>query len=255
MNGNAMALRLGWDPSKVSTIERGKFRPSEIDLVQYLTMCGKDIDFFNDFKRRYRNAFEEYIVQIPDNLRTVAMAESTAKSIMAYDGQTVPGLFQTPEYAQGVYRTAGLVTEERIPALVEFRTQRQAILRRAMRPTCLFYVHEHALRTKVGDEQVMAGQYARLLTKAFMIRIIPADTAVIASSCTLWEYEKQMSVAFVETDLANVFVQDPGAIVRTRLLFDRLANLALDAGQSRRVLAEYAGQPREDFDDAGTCMA
>ncbi|MDT7784133.1 MAG: hypothetical protein QOF58_2552 [Pseudonocardiales bacterium] len=255
LTGNALALRLGWDPSKVSTVEHGKFRPSEIDLVQYLTMCGKDIDYFNDFKRRYRNAFEEYIVLVPDNLRTMAMAESTAKSIVAYDGQTVPGLFQTPEYADGVYRIAGLVTEERIPALVQFRTQRQALLRRANRPTCLFYIHEHALQTKVGDERLMADQYARLLTKAFMIRIIPADTAVIASSCTLWEYEKAMSVAFLETDLANVFVQDPGVIVRTRLLFDRLAKAALDAEQSRRVLAEYAGQPREELDDAGTRMA
>ncbi|GAA3666641.1 helix-turn-helix protein [Lentzea atacamensis] len=255
LTGAALAVRLGWDPSKVSTVERGKFRPSEIDLVQYLSMCGKDIDFFEDFRRRYRNAFEEYIVQVPDNLRTMAMAESTAKKIVAYDAQTVPGLLQTPEYADGVYRVAGLVTEERIPALVQFRTDRQAILRRHNRPTCLFYVHEHALQTRVGDDRVMEDQYARLLFNVHLVRIIPADTAVIASSCTLWEYEKAMSIAFVETDLANVFVQDPGAIVRTRLLFDRLAAVALDEEQSRRMLAEYVGRPREDLDDAGTRMA
>ncbi|PWK85414.1 helix-turn-helix protein [Lentzea atacamensis] len=255
LTGAALAVRLGWDPSKVSTVERGKFRPSEIDLVQYLSMCGKDIDFFEDFRRRYRNAFEEYIVQVPDNLRTMAMAESTAKKIVAYDAQTVPGLLQTPEYADGVYRVAGLVTEERIPALVQFRTDRQAILRRHNRPTCLFYVHEHALQTRVGDDRVMEDQYARLLFNVHLVRIIPADTAVIASSCTLWEYEKALSIAFVETDLANVFVQDPGAIVRTRLLFDRLAAVALDEEQSRRMLAEYVGRPREDLDDAGTRMA
>ncbi len=85
LNGVALAVRLGWDPSKVSNIEHGKARPSEIDLVQYLTMCGKDIDFFEDFKRRYRNAFEEYIVQVPGNLRTAAMAESTATTITSYD--------------------------------------------------------------------------------------------------------------------------------------------------------------------------
>ncbi|MEU0876999.1 helix-turn-helix transcriptional regulator [Lentzea sp. NPDC005914] len=255
LNGNALALKLGWDPSKVSTVERGKFRPSEIDLVQYLSMCGKDIDFFEDFKRRYRNAFEEYIVQVPDNLRTLVMAESTAKTVTRYDAQAVPGLLQTPEYAEGVYRIAGLVTEERIPALVQCRTDRQAVLRRHNRPTCLFYIHEHALRTRVGDDRVMDEQYTRLLRSAWMVRIIPADTAVIASSCTLWEFDKALSVAFVETDLANVFIQDPGAIVRTRLLFDRLAQVALDAEQSRRVLAEYAGQPREELDDAGTHMA
>lgn len=255
LNGNALALRLGWDPSKVSTIERGKFRPSEIDLVQYLTMCGKDIDYFLDFKRRYRNAFEEYFVQVPDNLRTLAMAEATAKTIVTYDAQAAPGLLQTSEYAAGVYRAAGLVTEERIPTLVHLRTDRQAILRRAQRPTCLFYIHEHVLQTRVGDDQIMKDQYARLLRAAWMIRIIRADAPVIATSFQLWEYAKANPVAFVETDLAKVFVQDPGAIVRTRLLIDRLAALALDAEQSRRVLAEYAGRPREDFDDAGTSMA
>jgi hypothetical protein len=255
LNGASLAIRLGWDPSKLSTIETGKYRASEIDLVQYLSMCGKDIDFFEDFKRKYRNAFEEYIVQVPDNLRTMAMAESTAKKIIRYDAQTIPGLVQTPEYADGVYRVAGLVTEERIPALVQLRTDRQALLRRHDRPTCLFYVHEHALQTRIGDDRIMEDQYLKLLFNVHMIRIIPADTAVIASSCTLWEFEKAMPIAFVETDLANVFVQDPGAIVRTRLLFDRLAEVALDEEQSRSKLAEYVGRPREDLDDAGTWMA
>ncbi|WP_434452623.1 Scr1 family TA system antitoxin-like transcriptional regulator [Lentzea sp. E54] len=96
-------------PSKVSTIEHGKARPSEIDLVQFLTMCGKDIDFFEDFKRRYRNVFDEYIVQVPDNVRTLAMAESTAKTMLNYDTLTVPGLIQTERYADALYRAAGLL--------------------------------------------------------------------------------------------------------------------------------------------------
>lgn len=255
LTGAALAVRLGWDPSKLSTIETGKYRASEIDLVQYLSKCDKDIDFYEDFKRKYRNAFDEYIVQVPNNLRTMAMAESTAKKITRYDAQAVPGLVQTPEYADGVYRVAGLVTEERIPALVQWRTERQALLRRHNRPTCLFYVHEHALQTRIGDDRIMEDQYLKLLFNVHMIRIIPADTAVIASSCTLFEYEKAMSVAFVETDLANVFVQDPGAIVRTRLLFDRLAEVALDEEQSRSKLAEYVGRPREELNDSGQDLA
>ncbi|MFD9699857.1 helix-turn-helix domain-containing protein [Lentzea sp. NPDC059081] len=255
LTGAALSVRLGWDPSKLSTIETGKYRASEIDLVQYLSMCGKDIDFFEDFKRRYRYAFEEYIVQVSDNLRTLAMAEATAATITSYDAQAMPGLVQTPEYAKGLYRMGGYVAEERIPAVVQFRMDRQAILRRHDRPDCLFYVHEHALRTRVGDDRVMAEQYARLLFRQFRIRVVPADAALVASSCVLWEYEKALPIAFTSTDLAKVFVQDPGAIARTRLLFDRLAEVALDEEQSRSKLAEYAGRPREDLDDAGTRMA
>jgi hypothetical protein len=255
LGGAAMATRLGWHPSKVTNIEKGKARASEIDLVQYLTMCGKDIDFFEDFRRQYKDAFDEYIVQVHDNLRTVAFAESTAKTITSYTPQTVPGLMQTPEYADAYYRLGGFVAEERIPTNVQVRIARQAVLRRHDRPTCLFYVHELALLQRVGDDKVMEDQYARLMFNTDIVRIVPLDVVVPSSGCVLWEYEKSKSVAFSETDLAHMFVQDPGAIARTRLLFDHLAEVALDAEQSRRKLAEYVSPPREEFDGRGPRLA
>ncbi|WP_434441491.1 helix-turn-helix domain-containing protein [Lentzea sp. E54] len=255
LSGNRLAEKLGWDPSKVSTVEHGKARASEIDLIQYLSMCGKDIDFVNDFRRRYQYAFDEYIVQVSDELRTVAMAESTATTITSYSPQSVPGLIQTPEYADGLYRMTGQVTESRIPALVQFRTDRQTLLRRHDRPTCVFFVHEHALQLQVGSDRIMEDQYARLLFDTHTIRIVPADAPMAASSCVLWEYEKAHPIAYSETDLTHVFVQDLGAIARTRLLFDRLDQVALDAGQSRSKLADYVGRPRGENYDSGPHLA
>jgi hypothetical protein len=255
LSGNKLAVKLGWDPSKVSTIEHGKARASEIDLVQYLSMCGKDIDFLMDFKRRYQYAFDEYRVQVSGNLRTMAMAESTATTITSYDVLAMPGLLQSPEYADGIYRMTGLVTEERIPNLVQYRTERQAILRRHDRPTCLFYVHEHALQLQVGDSQIMEDQYARLLFNTHTIRIVPKDAPIVASGFVLWEFDKARPLVFTETNLANVFVEDPGAIARARLFFGRLDEVALSAEQSRSKLAEYVSPPREDLDDSGPHLA
>ncbi|MFD4639088.1 helix-turn-helix domain-containing protein [Lentzea sp. NPDC058436] len=255
LSGNRLAVKLGWDPSKISTVEHGKARASEVDLIQYLSMCGKDIDFVNDFRRRYQYAFDEYIVQVSDELRTVIMAESTSTAITSYSPQSIPGLVQTPEYADGLYRMTGQVTEARIPALVQFRTERQRILRRHDRPACVFYIHEHALQLQVGSSEIMEDQYARLLFDTHIIRIVSADAPLAASSCVLWEYEKARPIAFSESDLTNVFVQDPGAIARTRLLFDRLDQVALDAEQSRSKLAEYVSRPRGDHDDSGPHLA
>ncbi len=255
LNGHAMAQRLGWDPSKVSTIENGKARPSEIDLVQFLTMCRKDIDFFNDFRRRYRYAFDEYIVQVSDNLRTLAMAESTATTITAYDVLTVSGLLQTEEYAEGVYRKCGFVVEERIPTLVRFRTDRQAVLRKHDRPDCVFYLHELALQQWFGDDTVMLNQYLRLLASVHMIRIVPAEVLVNSAGMVLWEFEKALPVVHSDGELAQLFVQDPGAIARTRLIFNRLEQVALDAEQSRAKLREYVSRLREDLDDPGPHLA
>ncbi|WP_162185785.1 Scr1 family TA system antitoxin-like transcriptional regulator [Lentzea aerocolonigenes] len=164
LGGAKMAVRLGWHPSKVTNIEKGKARASEIDLVQFLTACDKDIDFFEDFRRRYQNAFEEYVVQVHDDLRTLAFAESTAKVITSYTPGGVPGLFQTPEYADALYRLGGFVAEERIPNLVRFRVERQAILRRHQPPTCLFYVHE--VRHEALDVRVRVRGPCRLVVAA-----------------------------------------------------------------------------------------
>ncbi|MFD4672340.1 helix-turn-helix domain-containing protein [Lentzea sp. NPDC058450] len=255
LKGHEVASRLGWDPSKVSTIEHGKARPSEIDLVQFLTMCGKDLDYFEDFKRRYRNAFEEYIVQLPGNLRTVAMAESTATKIFSYNTLTVPGLLQTSRYAECLCRAAGMTLDEQISPLVQARIDRQAILKKHGRPDCLFYVHELALRQQFGDDQVMADQYLHLFFNAHIVRVVPADVLVNSAGILLWEYEKAMPIAYAETDLTQVFVQDRGAIARTRLIFDRLAEVALDAEQSRRKLADYVNLPREDLHAPGPRLA
>lgn len=243
LKGHELAKKLGWDPSKVSTVEHGKARASEIDLVQYLTTCGKDIDFYEDFKRRYQYAFDEYIVQVKGNLRSVTMAESTAKKIISYDTLTVPGLAQTPEYAEGLYRATGLVEEEQIPALVRSRTDRQAVLQRHDRADCLFYIHEVALQQRMGDDEVMANQYLRLLRAAHMIRIVPAEVAVLSAGFILWEYEKVKPIAYSETEFARVFVQDLGAIAKARQHFKQLEKVALDEEQTRRRLQQYLRQP------------
>lgn len=255
LKGHQLAEKLGWDPSKVSTVEHGKARASEIDLIQYLSMCGKDIDFVNDFKRRYLYAFDEYRVQVSGNLRTMAMAEATAATITSYDVLALPGLTQSPEYADGIYRMTGLVTEERIPNLVQYRIERQAILRRHDRPTCVFYIHEHALQLQVGNAEIMEDQYARLLFNTHTIRIVPKDAPIVASGFVLWEFHRARPLVFSETNLANVFVEDPGAIARTRLFFDRLDEVALSAEQSRSMLAEYVSPPREGLDDSGPYLA
>ena len=51
-----MALRLGWHPSKVTNIEKGKARASEIDLAYGLSegRCrGKGADHHNDREEHY----------------------------------------------------------------------------------------------------------------------------------------------------------------------------------------------------------
>src|SRR5689334_9550575 len=126
-HGRAMAIHMGWDPSKVSDIELGKARASEVDLIQYLATCGKGLDLFEEFRRRYHNAFDLYFAQVPDNVRTLAMTEAMATKIVSYDVLNVHGLVQTERYARQLFVDSHIEAPEDIEECVQVRMDRQAI--------------------------------------------------------------------------------------------------------------------------------
>lgn len=101
----------------------------------------------------------------------------------------------------------------------------------------------------------MEAQYRWLLRNAYMIRIVPAHVPAASAGLVLMEYDKAMPIAYSDTDLAKVFVQDLGAIAKTRLLFNQLEEVALGGEQSRTKLMEYIDSPREDPDASGTELA
>lgn len=251
LTGAAFAEQLGWDPSKVSNIEKGKARASEIDLIQYLMTCGRDTLYFERFRDRYRHAFDPYVVVVPDNLRTLAKAEAQAQKITCYDVVTVPGLLQTPGYARALLIAFGNKPED-VERYLQWRMERQAILRRPHRPECLFYVHELALQLRVGDDKVMEEQYLRMLFHTHVLRIVPMSAgpaAAMKSARMLFSFEKMVPVAYSETDLAKVFAHDGQAIAGSREHFKWLDAVALDEGQSRSLLATYVSGLRKDLDE------
>ena len=244
-----IARMLGWDPGKVSNIEHGKVRATEIDLIQYLGRCGRSQVFIEDFLNRYRSAFDHYFVQVPTNLRTVTMAESSADKITSYSLTAIPGLVQTEDYATAHFET-GTIAPDEIETAVRFRMERQAILRRPNRPLCTFYIHENALQLKIGSDAVMEDQLMRLLFHTHIIRIVPASSGaagVFAAPYVLWEYEKRSSVAYTESDLAMVFVQDLAGVKTCKSIFAQLDALALSEEQSRSMVADLASRSREDL--------
>ncbi|MCP2244145.1 helix-turn-helix domain-containing protein [Lentzea aerocolonigenes] len=236
LRGRAMAIQLGWDPSKVSNIEHGKIRASAVDLAQYLTVCGKDVDFFEDFLNRYRNAFDPYLVQDPDNQRTLAMTEAAATKITAYDVISIHPLLHTPAYARAVQAATAHPLQDPVETL-----DRQTVMRRPTHPECTFYVHELALRIRLGDTRVMQDQYERLLAESNIVRIIPAEatSSALHPKCTLYEFENAAPLVYAESDVAKVFAQDDAAVTRCRTLFDHLEAVALNEHQTRRTLTQH----------------
>jgi transcriptional regulator with XRE-family HTH domain len=241
LTGAAFADRLGWDASKVSNIEKGKARASEIDLVQYVLLCGKDTEFFEQFRARYRYAFDLNVVQVHDNVRTVAMVEALAQKIVSYNVLTIPGLVQTSKYARALFTECGM-SPEKTEVNHRARMERQAILQRQNRPECLFYVHELALQLRLADDRAMEDQYLRLLFNTHQLRMVPmtaGPAAVTRSARTLFEFEKASPVVYTESDVAQVFAQEHRVVSDSTAFFRWLDERALDEHESRTLLGRY----------------
>ncbi|MCP2196847.1 Helix-turn-helix domain-containing protein [Lentzea flava] len=236
--GAGLAELLGWDASKVSTIEKGKARATDLDLAQYLTVCGKARDTIDEFTRRYRRAFDLCFAQELGENRTLMLAERTADTITGYSPMSVPDLLRTASYAEQSLRLTGTSADD-IQSAVDSQLKRQAILYAHNRPDITFYVAEAAVRCQHFERNVARGQISHLIRTANILRIIPTGSiALLSAAFTLYEYDKMPAVVFTETHVANVFLQDKYSVGRCRSAFDVLDSAALNAPQSRELLIQ-----------------
>ncbi|MCP2200905.1 helix-turn-helix domain-containing protein [Lentzea flava] len=235
--GAEFAAQLGWDPSKVSNIERGKVRPTEKDLAQYLTACGRDLDCIDEFFDRYRNAFAPYYAQRAHNFSTIMFAEREATAIMGYSKATLPDLLRTEDYATHVLQQRG-ATPEQIRLALESLRERQRILRSPIRPDCVFYVSERTLTAHLGDDRATMDQLELLKQLSWALRIVPDDNDIPTSTgFVVYERDKFPTTVVVECDLADVFIHDDAAISRCRTVLATLSDVALSNAESRDLLS------------------
>ena len=111
-----------------------------------------------------RGFTDPYLGAVSQPLWMYGDAENTAVRIEDYCLAVLSGLLQTRQYARHVIWQARDMdlTEERRNALLAYRMDRQKIFTRPNPPQCKFVVHEAALRTQVGSQEVMLGQVKRL---------------------------------------------------------------------------------------------
>ncbi|MGW7295549.1 helix-turn-helix domain-containing protein [Streptomyces xiamenensis] len=92
--------------------------------------------------------------------------EGRAVEIRLYEIGIIPGLLQTPEYAQVLADSAvrrGAIPPEQATERVSFLAERQAALVRARPPMMLVVMDESCMRRQVGDPAVMDAQLAHLV--------------------------------------------------------------------------------------------
>jgi hypothetical protein len=156
-----------------------------------------------------------------------------------YEPALIPGLFQTAEYAAAIMR---LIIEYReipndLEDAVAARIERQRVLYRGDRKF-IAVLEEQALRTLVGNAEILGGQLDRLITVMSLPRvslgIIPQLSARrIWPAEGFWIFDDQL--VSIETKSASLNVTQPHEISIYATVFDRLQQSAV-YGENARAL-------------------
>ena len=108
--------------------------------------------------------------------------EGRAVEIRLYEIGIIPGLLQTPEYAQAQedsHVARGSITPEQAAERVSFLAERQAGLTRPRPPMVFVVMDESCLRQAVGGAKVMSAQLQRLVEVAarpnWILQVAPFD--------------------------------------------------------------------------------
>ncbi|RZS34824.1 helix-turn-helix protein [Herbihabitans rhizosphaerae] len=253
-----LADRLGWSASKVSRIESGDRNLAEAQVVRYAAYCGatpNDMDILQLLCREARNPG----YWLTQRLRSLLYYESTAITSSSWDSLVVPGILQTQEYATALSTGAG-VSPGLTHHYVGIRMERQRQLNHG---GFTFYVHEQALRLRVGGNRVMNEQLLKLVLltdqAGISIRVVPADLGErshFGPTFIRWEYERHRPLVSVDIE-PGLFLEEKPFVATYQAKLDRIKEVALTVGQSREVLAALASEfdRPEDPRDAPDRMA
>lgn len=240
-----VARELGWQQTKVSKIETGERRkvtPEDLDaLLDYYDE--RDADFRASLHEcaalgNQRGWWSKYRDLMPSGLPDF---EVEASLIKTYECQVVPGLLQTPGYAEAIFRANLVRSEAEITKRLEGRLKRQEILNRVDPPEYWVILDEASIRRIVGSSEVMVQQLRHLTHMAARhnvnISVLPftegAHPATVGSF-VIMEFSNPMdaSLGYVEIPTSSVYVEEERDLIGLNTIFAGAQGSALSPARS-----------------------
>jgi hypothetical protein len=194
---------------------------------------------------RGRSDWHKYADLFPGALPDL---EAEAVRISSYEALAVPGLLQTPGYAQALFESGGIVPPEDTQRKVESRMARRSVLDAPTGPQFISVIDEAALRRTVGSPEVMAEQLRFLKGMAahykVTLLVVPFDAGAhmaMDGAFSLLEFPSpEPGIVSLTTGVESLYVEDEAYVDRHRLIFDGVHNLALDPKKSIDLIESIA---------------
>jgi transcriptional regulator with XRE-family HTH domain len=258
MTQEHVAKNLEWSASKLIRVEGGHSSITKVDLDalldQYEVTSGDERDRLQALNRGAKEPgwWEAYRNDFLVTYLNYVGYEAGASFIRQFPGTVMPGLLQTPQYAEAL--TAISVEPVRVAPVVGLRMQRQAELaKRSPRPYRYFVLDEAVIRRHIGiekDPAIMPSQLRHIVRQAeeddrVTVRVIPFSKgahAGLAGPFTLLEFEGGLpDVLYLDTgkEAINMLTSDD-RVSEYADSFESLLEVALPAGESLEFIRAAA---------------
>jgi transcriptional regulator with XRE-family HTH domain len=204
-----VAHQLDWSPSKLIRVEGGRSSITKVDLDALLAKYGVSSESHRERLQalnrgtRERGWWTEFRDDINPTYLEYVGYEAGAASIRQFESGFVPGLLQTPEYAEVL--TANSIDAVRVAPVVKFRLRRRVELGHRMAPPRQYFVIDEAIiRRHIGISQnpaIMPDQLRHIAKTAqgndlITVRVIPfkagAHRGLSSRPFTLLEFDGAM---------------------------------------------------------------
>lgn len=251
--------RLGKATAQIGHLETGRNLPTAADLEVLLTWYGvpERIELFRDLlqqAKKGRDWWLGYAGAVRESFGLFLGLEASAVQIHRYDAVLVPGIFQTPAYAEAVIRGEDPAASDReVATRIELRMTRQQILNRAGdQPQLRAIIDEGVLHRRVGGVRVLAEQLGRLIELADYpnvdIQVLPTAAAAygVDGSFTWLAFPPELpdepGVVHVQTQVRSIYYEDPGDVLVYRSALRRLHAHAASPEQSVALIETIANE-------------
>jgi hypothetical protein len=165
--------------------------------------------------------------------------ERLATARHEYASATVPGLFQTEEYAREQLRTARLGNAQELEEQAAARVGRQGVLVGEGAPRYRAVLDEAVLRRGLRDAAAWGRQLDRLVQISLLprvtLQVLPFSSGLqhlLGSSLTLLWFPDESVVAYSEGCWSGELVEETEDVDRLRLSCDVLRDAALPPEES-----------------------
>ncbi|MGH3797673.1 MAG: helix-turn-helix domain-containing protein [Pseudonocardiaceae bacterium] len=248
-----VAKRMDCTHPKISRIENGHRAASLADVHMLLSIygvTGHEAERLMALAKdsRKRGWWHTYRNLLPEWYETYVGLEAEAASIHTYEGEVIPGLLQTADYARALTR-ATLITanDEDIERRAELRIQRQQRLTGPEPVELWAVISEATLRRPVGGTAVHVAQLVHLAKMSelrhVMVQVMPFAAGAhpaMAGMFTILRFPEHsdQDAVYLETQVGGLYLEELTEVEHYARMMDHLRAMAADPARSRTMIRQ-----------------